>query len=424
MKPEVARRRIESFAKRFGGAHLIFAYHAAFSLALTPDLLYRLWANFQRDIHGRVLGVPWIAVADLLLSSLCEEVGQELYEMDTSVRNILLSRLKKDANFGQQRINELSDFLLVYVRQQLNSSDPDMRDFAQAQRWTALAYVRPNEAARELAMEISKAYQQNKIEFLRIASLIENVGYSLVEFEPLLAYSNKLKKIICDESTKFDISKERGKLSTEEFATQNKSDNLINQQLFFIEESIGNSKVIITYCDITKLSVDVIVSSDDTDLSMGGGVSGTILKAGGNIIRQEARKIAPINIGDITITTAGKLASKNVFHAAVIDYYRNLKPNIDIIKGITKKSLKMCELLSYRSIAFPALATGAAGFSSEESAFAMITEIVSHLSTSHNHLIVTIALYVREDLSYSNNIISLVIKDFFKIFHSQKFRVI
>jgi hypothetical protein len=39
MKPEVARRRIESFAKRFGEAHLIFAYHAAFPLALTPDLL-------------------------------------------------------------------------------------------------------------------------------------------------------------------------------------------------------------------------------------------------------------------------------------------------------------------------------------------------------------------------------------------------
>lgn len=64
MRPEVAQRRIEAFRKRFGEAHLYLAYHAAFPLALTPDLLYRMWANFQRDIHGEVLNIPWIAVAE------------------------------------------------------------------------------------------------------------------------------------------------------------------------------------------------------------------------------------------------------------------------------------------------------------------------------------------------------------------------
>lgn len=116
MRPEVAQRRIEAFGKRFGEAHLYLAYHAAFPLALTPDLLYRLWANFQRDIHGEVLNIPWIAVADLLLSSLCDEVGHELYEMEKEVRNVLLSELKANPRFGTERINELSDFLLAYVQ--------------------------------------------------------------------------------------------------------------------------------------------------------------------------------------------------------------------------------------------------------------------------------------------------------------------
>ena len=101
MKPEVAHRRIEAFEKRFGEAHLYLAYHAAFPLALTPDLLYRLWANFQRDIHGEVLNIPWIAVADLLLSSLCDEVGHELYEMDNAIRQELLKRLEADERFNQ-----------------------------------------------------------------------------------------------------------------------------------------------------------------------------------------------------------------------------------------------------------------------------------------------------------------------------------
>ncbi len=194
MKPEVARRRIEAFERRFGKTHLIFACHAAFPLALTPDLLYKLWANFQRDIHGFVLGIPWVAVADLLLSSLCDEVGRELYEMDTAVRNSLLNRLKENDNFGPQRINELSDFLLVYVRQQLQSNDQEVRDFAQAQRWTALAYARPSEAARELTLALKNAYQQDRSEVVRMASLVETFAEPLAEFEPLLVYAREIGK--------------------------------------------------------------------------------------------------------------------------------------------------------------------------------------------------------------------------------------
>ena len=54
-----------------------------------------------------MLEIPWVAVADLLLSPLCDEVGEELYEMDGAVRNLLLARLKQLAGF---------DPLLVYAR--------------------------------------------------------------------------------------------------------------------------------------------------------------------------------------------------------------------------------------------------------------------------------------------------------------------
>ena len=73
MRNNIATRRINLFEKRFGKPHLYLAYHAAFPLALTPELLYRLWANFQQDIDGIVLDIPWEAVGDILLSSLCEE---------------------------------------------------------------------------------------------------------------------------------------------------------------------------------------------------------------------------------------------------------------------------------------------------------------------------------------------------------------
>ena len=212
IRPELANRRIKYFAKRFGIPHLYLAYHAAFPLALTPNLLYRLWANFQRDIHAEVLGIPWIAVGDLLLSSLCDEVGYELYEMNVVVRSLLLKRLQEDEKFGQQRINELSDFLLDYVRQELQSDDPDIKDFAQAQQWTAIAYTRPSEAAHQLALAFSKLDERNTAELVRMASLTETFAEPLVEFQELFIYARGMKKFARGnlEATQVELEKVLG----------------------------------------------------------------------------------------------------------------------------------------------------------------------------------------------------------------------
>lgn len=200
MQPEVVYRQIESFRKRFGEAHLFFAYHAAFPLALTPDLLYRLWANFQCDSEGIPINVPWIAVADLLLSSLCEEVGYELLEMKASVRNTLLQQLKNHERFGTKRIEELSDFLSAYVQSQIDNKDPNFADFAQAQNWTALGYKHPHKFVREIAQEFSRTSGKNKTEQIRIASLVETLAEPLVElksqpiYEPLTTYACGMAK--------------------------------------------------------------------------------------------------------------------------------------------------------------------------------------------------------------------------------------
>ena len=195
MRPAIARRHIKSFGNRFGEVHLFLAYHAAFPLALTPDLLYHLWASFQRDVFGEPLRIPWIAVADLLLSNLCNEVGYELYEMNSSVRKTLLSDLRNHPQFAEQRLNDLSNYLLAYIERKLKKDDLDQdnRDFAQAQRWTALAYINPTRAATELAQSIREYSEQgDKIEVVRVASLIETFAEPLSEFIPLLMYARSM----------------------------------------------------------------------------------------------------------------------------------------------------------------------------------------------------------------------------------------
>src|SRR5262249_49731337 len=148
------------------------AQHAAFPLALTPDLLYRMLANFQQDAYGHHVNIPWITVADLLLSGLCDELGSDLYEMNVGIRTVLLSELRANPRFGEQRIMELSSFLLRHIRLELESHDPDIRDLAMYQRWNVLALTSPREAARELALALRSTLERDvRSDQVRMASL-------------------------------------------------------------------------------------------------------------------------------------------------------------------------------------------------------------------------------------------------------------
>ena len=189
MKPNLTVQSITTFEKRFGQPHLNLAYHAAFPLALTSDLLYRLWANFQCGCWGQSLNIPWVAVADLMLSNLCKEVGYGLYEMPPAVRTTLLNQLKANPRFGPDRIRQLAEFLLTYHQQQIYGEDPDLRDLAQAQRWTALAHTQPAKAAQELAAVMAKVSHQDKTELIRMAALVNSLESPLANFKSLLTYA-------------------------------------------------------------------------------------------------------------------------------------------------------------------------------------------------------------------------------------------
>ncbi|OLT60413.1 M15 family metallopeptidase [Moorena bouillonii] len=194
MKTDTIQRQIKSFKKRFGEAHLLLACHAAFPLAITPDLLYCIWAKFQQDVKGRGIDIPWVAVTDLLFSGLWEEVGLEIYEMDATIREMLLNYLKDNHNFGEQRIKELSEFLLVYIQPQLESDDPDIQEFAKAQRWTAQAYLRPKASAKGLGLALSRAYQHDRDDLIRIAAVLETLAEPLSKFKKLLIYGRGMTK--------------------------------------------------------------------------------------------------------------------------------------------------------------------------------------------------------------------------------------
>ena len=141
--------RLERYLKRHPGeGYLWLACHAAFFVALTPGLLYRLWVNFKYDEKGEGLDIPLDAVSNLLNSPLCRELGQEVYEIHESLRAPLLNHLRKTGRFGSPRLHRLARFLLAYL--DYCGEELPSPAFAEAQRWTAEAYLKPELAAQRL----------------------------------------------------------------------------------------------------------------------------------------------------------------------------------------------------------------------------------------------------------------------------------
>lgn len=160
--------------------------------------------------------------------------------------------------------------------------------------------------------------------------------------------------------------------------------------------TINQTALIVQYGDITKCAADAIVSSDDNYLSMGGGVSYAISQAAGNIIRSEAKKQLPLKLGDVAVTSAGRLDARYVFHAITIDYDNSTYANDEIVSRATRRCLEIADSLRVKTIALPALGTGVARFPFERCATAMARTLVEYLAGDTKLETVTITLFPRE----------------------------
>jgi O-acetyl-ADP-ribose deacetylase (regulator of RNase III) len=134
--------------------------------------------------------------------------------------------------------------------------------------------------------------------------------------------------------------------------------------------------------DITRQpDVDAIVNAANTELWLGSGVAGAIAQRGGPEIEREAVSKGPIGLGEAVSTTAGNLPNRYVIHAAAMGYRPQdqatpkrpgSQSSAAIIREATSNSIEMANNLGCRSIAFPALATGVAGFPVDECARVML----------------------------------------------------
>ena len=137
-------------------------------------------------------------------------------------------------------------------------------------------------------------------------------------------------------------------------------------------------KIVILQGDLTEMDVDAIVNAANNDLQLGGGVAGAIRRKGGPAIQQECDAIGSIPIGSAAITGGGALKARHVIHAASMQLGGGT--TAETLRRSTVYSLRIAAERGLRSIAFPAVGTGIAGFPLGECAEIMLREAVAHLA--------------------------------------------
>lgn len=131
--------------------------------------------------------------------------------------------------------------------------------------------------------------------------------------------------------------------------------------------------------DITTLKVDAIVNAANNSLMGGGGVDGAIHDAAGDELLAECRTLRGCETGGAKITKGYNLPAKSVIHAVGPVWYGGHKNEAELLARCYRESLRLAVENDCKSIAFPAISTGAYRFPLESATKIAVGETMQFL---------------------------------------------
>lgn len=128
--------------------------------------------------------------------------------------------------------------------------------------------------------------------------------------------------------------------------------------------AIGKAVLELVQGDITTQSVDAIVNAANTRLGGGGGVDGAVHRRGGPAIMADTRRRYPDGCptGSAVTSAAGRLPARYVIHAVGPVWHGGGAGEADLLAAAYRRSLELAVEHDCRSVALPALSTGAYGY--------------------------------------------------------------
>ena len=141
-------------------------------------------------------------------------------------------------------------------------------------------------------------------------------------------------------------------------------------------------RIAVVQHDITLLRVDAIVNAANNSLLGGLGVDGAIHRAAGPELLKECRSLGGCPTGDAKITLGYHLPSKYVVHTVGPVWRGGGHEEDELLAQCYRSCLALAEQHSIRTIAFPAISTGAYGFPLERATAIAVDETRTFLGTN------------------------------------------
>lgn len=158
--------------------------------------------------------------------------------------------------------------------------------------------------------------------------------------------------------------------------------------------------------DIVKLEVDAIVNAANSTLLGGGGVDGAIHRAAGPLLLEECKGLRGCATGEAKITNGYFLPAKWIIHTVGPVWQGGKKGEDDLLASCYRKSLEIAKGYSIKTIAFPAISTGAYNFPSERAAKIAISEINKFLQENELPEEVFLVCFNKETYQHLNSTLS------------------
>jgi O-acetyl-ADP-ribose deacetylase (regulator of RNase III) len=171
---------------------------------------------------------------------------------------------------------------------------------------------------------------------------------------------------------------------------------------------IMKNKIEIILGDITKLEVDAIVNAANNTLLGGGGVDGAIHHAAGPELIEECRKLGGCSTGEAKITKGYNLPAKYVIHTVGPVWQGGNNNEGNLLANCYKNSLKIAVENKIKTVAFPAISTGAYGYPFEKAAQIAIKIVKSFLEVDNSINKVTFVAFSEMDFRILTRIVKTI----------------
>lgn len=141
-----------------------------------------------------------------------------------------------------------------------------------------------------------------------------------------------------------------------------------------VSKKLNRTLVTLVRGDITRQSLDAIVNAANSSLMGGGGVDGSIHRAGGPVILEECKRIRATThkdgcpAGEAVITSGGNLPVRHVIHTVGPIWRGGTKGEAETLAKAYRNSLRLAVEAKCKSVAFPSISTGAYGYPVDKAA--------------------------------------------------------